>query len=80
MNKTILVQDIYQGRHYRVYTNPAELVGDIQDINSANLVSVPEEFTSNTTLLMQYVEESIQIGDCVNVLQTLLEKEKSDAS
>ena len=73
--KTCLTQALYKGQHYRVYQEAAKSLEDIQDVKTAYLVAIPEEFCMQPEQVMQYVQESIKIGDAVNVLETLMAKE-----
>ena len=75
--KTVLTQALFQGQHYRVYQDASQSLEDIQDIKSAYLVAIPEEFTHHPEQVVQYCKESIKIGDYVNVLETLMAKEGS---
>lgn len=73
--RTVLTQATFQGQHYRIYKDAADSLADITDIKSAYLVAIPEEFTQHPEQVMQYVQESIKIGDCVGVLEALMTKE-----
>ena len=73
--KTVLTQAIYKGQHYHVYKDAAESLADITDIKSAYLVAIPVEYCLSPEQVKQYVQESIKIGDCVGVLETLIAKE-----
>ena len=70
--RTVLTQAIYKGQHYRIYKDATKSLLDIIDIKSAYLVAIPVEYCLAPEQVKQYVQESIKIGDCVGVLETLL--------
>lgn len=74
-HKTALKQDLPKGVHYHIFDKAEEALSGITDIKSANLVAIPVEMCADVVTVKSYVDESILIGDCVNVLDTLLAKE-----